>query len=185
MTSRISYLTRQCPFSFSSSLHACVRSNPPPNIVCLLLELVPESPSHVDCLHRAPLHIAAGTRTDLDVIQLLADAYPAACSVQDEDGKTPLHLACDNTCKLFLGDSPETPHEPPCIRVVSTLISACPWSAPLEDKDGTNAVEYAILSDSSIEVVRLLQHATRRQCEKQSQQVMSLKTKREQLTPPL
>ena len=94
---------------FSSSLHACVRFNPPPNIVRLLLEFFPESLSHVDCLHRTPLHVAVGTRADLDVIQLLADAYPAARSVQDEDGKTPLHLACNHTCRLFLGNSPDTP----------------------------------------------------------------------------
>jgi len=66
-------------------------------------------PSHVDCLHHTPLPVAAGTRADLDIIQLLANAHPAACSVQDEDGKTPLHLAGDNTCELFLGDSQEIP----------------------------------------------------------------------------
>jgi hypothetical protein len=87
---------------------------------------------------------------------------------------------------LFSGNFPEIPRDPTRIRVVSTLISACPWSAPLEDKNGTNAVEYAILSDSSIEVVRvrLLHHAIQRQCEKQSQKVMPLKTSKE-LTLPL
>ena len=88
---------------FSSSLHACVRSNPPPNIVRLLLELVPESPSHVDCLHRMPLHFAVGAWADLCIIELHAKAYPGVCAVHDEDGKTPLHLACDSACELFVG----------------------------------------------------------------------------------
>ncbi|KAL3762094.1 hypothetical protein ACHAW5_007868 [Stephanodiscus triporus] len=166
-------------------LHACVRSNPPTNIVRLLLALVPESLCHVDCLHRTPLHVAVGTRADLSVIQLLADAYPAACSVQDMDGKTPLHLACDSSCELFEGDYEKLPHDPPSIGVVFVLVRAWPWSVPLEDKDDTSALEYAILSDSSIEVVKLLQHATRTQCEKQTQQVMSFKTKRDESFPPL
>jgi ankyrin repeat protein len=133
---------------------------------------------------RTPLHVAVGTRADLSVIQLLADAYPAACSVQDEDGKTPLHLACDSSCELFDGDREKLPHDPPSIGVVFVLIRAYPWSVPLEDNDGTSSLEYAILSDSPIEVVKFLQHVTRIQCEKQNQQVMYSKTIRDESTPP-
>ena len=37
---------------------------------------------------------------------------------------------------------------------------AYPTSLLLEDNDGTSALEHAILSEASIEVVKLLQHAT-------------------------
>ncbi|KAL3803583.1 hypothetical protein ACHAW5_003364 [Stephanodiscus triporus] len=77
---------------------------PPAPIVQVPIELVPESSSLVDCLNRTPLHVAAGMRANVATIQLLTDAYPIACSVRDEDGKTPLHPACDSACELFKGD---------------------------------------------------------------------------------
>jgi ankyrin repeat protein len=117
-----------------------------------------------------------GARADLCAIELLAAAYPDACEVQDEDGKTPLHLACDSSCRLFEDDRHDRPREPPCIRLVSMLSIACPRAVPLEDNDGINAIEYAILSGSSLRVVKFLQEATRKQCERQCQHVLSLKT---------
>lgn len=147
-------------------LHACVRFSPPSHIVKNLLELVPESPSCVDCLQRTPLHIAAGTRARLSTIQLLSEAYPGACAIQDEDGKTPLHLACDSSSKLFQGDLGST-RESPSYEVVKALIQASPLSVPLEDDDGMSALEHAIISDAPINVVNLLQSATRTQCKAQ------------------
>lgn len=134
---------------FSCSLHQCVRKDPPPYIVQLLLAVSPESLSHVDCLHRTPLHIAAGAHAKLSIVQLLADADPAACFVQDVDGKTPLILACESSW----GDSPS-------IELIRILIKAYPTSLSLEDNDGTSALEHAILSEASLEVVEVLQHAT-------------------------
>jgi hypothetical protein len=43
-------------------------------------------------------------RANLSTIQLLTDVYPAACAIPDKDGMTPLHLACDSACELFVGD---------------------------------------------------------------------------------
>jgi len=155
-------------------LHACVRFNPPPHIVKILIELVPESPSCVDCLQRTPLHIAAGTHASLSTIQLLSDAYPGACTIHDEDGKTPLHLACDSECELFEGGR-DSMREPPSYEVVHTLINASPFSVLLEDEDGTSALEYAILSDAPIKVVKLIQYVTLKQCEAQQKKDKSMK----------
>ena len=110
-------------------------------------------------MNRTPLHIAAGTRANLSTIQLLADAYPAACATLDEGGKTPLHLACDSACELFEGDE-GCDRDPPSYDVVLTIINAWLSAVPWEDKDGTSALEFAILSDAPIKVVRLLQAAT-------------------------
>ncbi|KAL7537411.1 hypothetical protein ACHAXR_007801 [Thalassiosira sp. AJA248-18] len=143
-------------------LHACVRFDPPPQLVKILLELVPESPNCVDCLQRTPLHVAAGTRASLPLIKLLAESCPQACDIQDADGKTPLHLACDSACEMFEGDG-DSAKDPPSHDVVETLIQASPLSVLVEDLDDMSALEHAIFSDATIQVVRLLQDATRKQ----------------------
>ena len=111
-----------------------------------------------------PLHIAAGTRANFSVIQLLVDAYPKACAIPDTDGKTPLHLACDSACSLFMGDE-GCERDPPSYDVVFAIIKAWPSAVPWEDNDGTSALEYAILSGAPIEVVRLLQAVTKKQAQ--------------------
>ncbi|KAL7533784.1 hypothetical protein ACHAXR_006203 [Thalassiosira sp. AJA248-18] len=144
-------------------LHVCARFDPPPQIVKILLELVPESPSCVDCFQRTPLHVAAGTCASLPVIKLLAEAFPQACDIQDDDGKTPLHMACDSECKIFEGNG-DSMRDPPGYDVVEALIHASPLSVLVEDLDDMSALEHAILSDATIQVVGLLQKATAKQC---------------------
>mmetsp|Transcript_11174 Transcript_11174/g.27469 ORF Transcript_11174/g.27469 Transcript_11174/m.27469 type:complete len:266 (+) Transcript_11174:66-863(+) len=167
-------------------LHACVRFDPPTHIVKLLLDLVPESPGRIDCLQRTPLHVAAGTRASLPTIQLLARAYPQACAIQDEDGRTPLHLACDSSCKLFEGDDREesasaSSKDVPSYEVVNTLMEASPSSAiPLLDHDDVSALKYAISSNAPIKVVRLLQHATRKECERNYAQQIQIQQQHHQ-----
>ncbi|KAL7529072.1 hypothetical protein ACHAXR_002782 [Thalassiosira sp. AJA248-18] len=143
-------------------LHACIRFDPPPRIVKILLELVPETPSCVDCLQRTPLHVAAGTRASFPLIKLLVEAFPRACDIQDADGKTPLHLACDSACEIFEGDG-NSSRDPPSYDVVETLIQASPVSVLVEDLDDMSPLEHAIFSDATIQVVRLLQDVTRKQ----------------------
>ena len=82
-----------------------------------------------------------------------------ACAMLDTDGKTPLHLACDSACSLFMGDE-GCERDPPSTDLVSTMIKACPPVVCWEDNDGKSALEYAILSGAPIEVVRLLQAVT-------------------------
>ena len=52
-------------------------------------------------------------------------------------------------------------------RLTLTLLKASPLSLCSEDQDGMSALEHAILSEASIKVVKLLQYATRKQCETQ------------------
>jgi ankyrin repeat protein len=165
------------PLLYIYSLHACARFNPPALIVKVLLELLPESPSFVDCLSRTPLHIAAGTRANFSIMQLLVAAYPMACATLDTDGKTPLHLACDSACSLFMDDE-GCERDPPSTDVVSTMINTWPPVVCWEDNYGKSALEYAILSGAPIEVVRLLQAVTCLQSKKQEQEVQSRKKTR-------
>ena len=101
----------------------------------------------------------------LSTIETLLELYPDACYMQDIEGKTPLHLACDASCKLFESNLHDLNVRIPRFNVIRTLIYACPESVALEDKVGMSPLEYAILSDAPIKVVELLQFATREQCE--------------------
>jgi ankyrin repeat protein len=74
---------------------------------------------------------------------------------------TPLHLACKSTCEIYTGDKEDcTRGDPPTCDVISTLLKAYPTAVTLEDKDGTSALEHAILSGAPVDVVNLLQTIT-------------------------
>mmetsp|Transcript_8245 Transcript_8245/g.16963 ORF Transcript_8245/g.16963 Transcript_8245/m.16963 type:complete len:97 (+) Transcript_8245:86-376(+) len=56
----------------------------------ILIELCPDSPKARDCMNRTPLHVAAGTGANVMIVELLIQAYPEACQIQDVDGRSPL-----------------------------------------------------------------------------------------------
>ena len=146
-------------------LHAIVKYDPPLEIVARMIEFCPDMPAATDCLHRTPLHVAAGSRASASLIELLAHAHPAACDAQDEERKTPLHFACDSSCVLFESDIHESgsiPRQPPNHEVVAVLLSYSVHAVTLEDDEGMTPLEHAIQSDASMETVKLLQqHETR------------------------
>ncbi|KAL7426374.1 hypothetical protein ACHAXM_000419 [Skeletonema potamos] len=143
-------------------LHAVARYGAPLTIVAKMIEICPELPSATDCLGRTPLHVAAGMGASPALIKLIAHACPAACDAQDEDGKTPLHFACDSSCELFEDDadnkttSRATPNHDSIIALLSESLRA----ATIEDMDDMNPLEYAIMSDASLQTVKLLQKAS-------------------------
>jgi|EP01082_Thalassiosira_pseudonana_P015435 hypothetical protein len=153
-------------FNGMTFLHACVRHDPPVQIIAEMIRICPDAPSCCDCLNRTPLHVAAGAGASVDVIKCLARAYPQACKIQDEDGRTPLHFACDSECQLFEEDDMALPRGPPLYEVVHALLSASIAPASLEDEDGITPLEYAIVSDADVKVVRLLQKAAQKHMKK-------------------
>lgn len=142
-------------------LHACVRYDPPVALVQRMIELYPPALRGEDCLGRTPLHVAAGSDVSPYTLKLLVVGYREACNIQDEDGRTPLHFVCDTSCELFEQEVP-LPRQPPRLDAVRVLLAGSLESVILEDVDEMNAVEYAIVSDASMEVVNLLQRATQR-----------------------
>ena len=150
-------------------LHAVVRCNPPLDIVVAMIRMCPALLSSKDYLGRTPLHIAAGSRTSTSLIKLLAYAHPAACDAIDKNGKTPLHYACDNSCSCVLfednhqnNESEMIPRRQPCHETVMVLLSYSLHAVTLEDDEGMSPLEHAIMSDASMQTVKLLQHATRK-----------------------
>ena len=161
MFKKISKSIAQCEELGGMTLrHACVRFNPPPSLIERMIKIYPLALRSRDCMGRTPLHVAAGSEASPYVMKLLTRYYPDACDIQDNEGRTPLHFVCDSSCELFEGDEDEvTPRGPPSLDVVRVLLSGSLYAATLEDLDEINAVEYAILSDASFEVVNLLQRA--------------------------
>ena len=153
-------------FNGMSFLHAIVRNGAPVEVVADVIRVCPASPQTRDCLNRTPLHVAAGVGADVRVIKFLAMAYPEACKVQDEDGRTPLHFACDVDCRLFEGDA-DAVRDPPTFEVVHALLSASIAPASMEDEDEMTPLEYAIVSDADVKVVKLLQKAAQKYLKKQ------------------
>ena len=123
-----------------------------------------------DCLNRTPLHVAAGCKASSLLIKLIARAYPAACVVQDEEGKTPLHFACDSSCVLFEdqvnvddeNDASISNQDPPNHKSIVALLSISLHATTLEDVEEMSPLEHAIMSNASLKTVKLLQAATRK-----------------------
>lgn len=143
-------------------LHSVVRYDPPIELLVQMIELYPTALGACDCLGRTPLHVAAGSGASTNVMKILTVNCPGACSIQDEDGRTPLHFACDTSCELFEDDDRSSPRKPPTLDTIRCLLSGSLDAVTLEDVDETNAIEYAIISDASPEVVKLLQKASQK-----------------------
>jgi ankyrin repeat protein len=159
-------LATSSEFHGMTFLHAAVRHNPPLNIVAGITTICPDAPSRRDCLNRTSLHVAAGVGANVDVIKYLAMAAPETCKVQDEDGRTPLHFACDVDCQLFEGE--ERRRDPPTYETVHALLCANFSSAAIEDADEMSPLEYAIFSHADIRVVKLLQKAAQKHMKEMS-----------------
>lgn len=165
----VSDILTQCNEQFNGMtlLHACCRHQPPVEIIAQMIRLRPELVSAQDCLGRTPLHIAAGCSAHPHVIKILAHADPTTCTVQDDDKRTPLHLACDRYCNLFEDPREESNNgRDPCYDAIRALLSESLEPTTLEDEEEMNPLEYAILSNADLMVVKLLQKATQKQATK-------------------
>jgi hypothetical protein len=159
-------------------LHAAVRYNPPLDIVVHMIQICPDMPATEDCLHRTPLHVAAGSRASASLIELLAYACPSACDVQDVEGKTPLHHTCDSSCVLFEEDhdtgDDNTPVRPLNHKAIAALLLYSTHAVTLEDEEDMTPLEHAIMSDASVATVKLLQRETRQAMKKKDLQSVSI-----------
>ncbi len=141
-------------------LHAAIRYNSPLDIIIEIIRLCPDMPAATDCLGRTPLHVAAGAKASASLLMILAHACPAACDFQDDERKTPLHFLCDSSCVLFEEDNHSGSKQPPDYEAVLALLSYSIHAATLEDDEEMSPLEHAIISDASLETVKLLQSVT-------------------------
>jgi len=71
-------------------LHVALENECSPKSIRKLLEAFPGAVKIANLKKQLPIHKAAGNR-DLERIQLLVDRYPEGVSVQDDDGRLPIH----------------------------------------------------------------------------------------------
>ena len=157
-----------------SLLHCLVSYDPPIQIVLAILKIFPDQLSACDCFVRTPLHvashIAAGSNVSADLVYFLTKVHPHTCKIQDKDGKTPLLLACDTSgC-----DESTQPCMVPSFDVVRALLTQELDAVHLEDNMERRALEFAIISDTPLRVVQLLQLAAQSKYLKQKDETCSL-----------
>jgi len=150
-------------------VHCCAYYDPPLGLLERMVKIMPSSLSERDALGRTPLHIAVGGGAGVDSISFLVASCPRSCGCQDIDGRTPLHFACDSSSQLFEDDD-HVRRDPPSYSLVQILLSGCGDSAALEDGEGMNAIEYALISEADMRTIRLLQRATQRQVRREKEE---------------
>ena len=155
----------------TSLLHACLQCGAPVAIIAKLIGMLPDKALQAqDCSGRTPLHVAAACAADPVVLQLLGGADKTSCAIVDRDGRTPLHLACDGECGVPDENDVCQPVSPPdrdgrSYKAVQALLDACPDATLVEDEDEVSPLELAIVTEAPIEVVTLLQKATKQALE--------------------
>ena len=108
------------------------------------------------------LQIACAWGASPETIEFLIHEHPAAASIQDNEGKAPIHHLCQSfTLNYEDASLTSLPVTDTMMSIVSMLKAAAPKSFNLEDNDDMNAVEYALESNTDIKVVKFIQRACR------------------------
>ena len=147
-------------------LHFVCRFHPPLDVVQKIVESFPEYIDGIDRDSRLPLHIATRWGASSLVIKFLLQLSPNAEAVQDYLGKTPLILACQSYRRNFVPSIEDDKNSYPStlkksmLQIVQALYKTAPEVVSLEDEDGATALEYAIIVEADIRVVRLLHMAS-------------------------
>lgn len=149
-------------FNGMSFLHLIVAKHPPLEVVVNVVKICPGLLEARDRLERTVLHVAAGVGASALIIAYLSAAYPEACKIQDGDGRTPLHYACDTQIDCGLLKNAACRRQPPPVEIVRALLRSSAAPASMEDDGGVSPLECAIVSEADIRVIKLLQRTARK-----------------------
>mmetsp|Transcript_19562 Transcript_19562/g.41102 ORF Transcript_19562/g.41102 Transcript_19562/m.41102 type:complete len:427 (+) Transcript_19562:154-1434(+) len=141
-------------------LHFACRFQAPLRTISLLATLFSVSLERPDATGRYPIHVAAKWGATPDVIHFLICSNPAVVGVPDDLGKTPMHYVGEFYGRNYSRHCPYPVNEA-MLQVVKLLKSAAPKSVNLEDREGMNAIEYALESHADIKVIKSMQRACR------------------------
>jgi len=186
-------------------LHVACQGYPPLDIVETLVAVNPAWITNAQNSHKhTPLHVAAAWGAIPQVVEFLTRLFPAAASMTDKLGRTPLHLHCEYCCLLGSCDpnafpsvtSGSTPHRPaeeatddpfqvlarlsgfrthgPIPLVLSILHEASPSSINKEDSRGMNPIEYCLIHGASRQTIIRMQKMSVRQWRNQIMQSQKL-----------
>lgn len=140
-------------------IHFAARFQAPLRIISLLSRHYPHSLADSDVTGRYPIHVAAKWAATPDVIAYLLKANPSVAGVPDSTGKTPMHYVGEYYLQHF--NNPMYSRDDSMLQVTRLLKNAAPLSVNLEDDEGMNAIEYALLSEANLKVIKTMQRACR------------------------
>lgn len=167
-------------------LHNALKYHAPLRLVNSILNRKEACLYETDAAQRNLLHIAAMSWSSPETIEYILQKRPRTIATEvDCDGRTPLHLllASADDIQLIGGDdnsSPGTLSRPsssivqyrkmssqrsPSQSAIQMLVNAAPETLNVEDSDHMSPIEYAILSNDSIQLKTIQQ--MRRRSEKQ------------------
>lgn len=149
-------------------IHFAARFQAPLRVMALLAKAYPTSLKSADSIGRYPIHVAAKWAASPDVMSYLVKMNPSVSGVQDSTGKTPMHYVAEFYIAHF--HNVQWSRDDAMLQVVRVLKNSAPLSVNLEDEEGMTCIEYALISDAHIKVVKTMQRACRDDWRGRSQQ---------------
>lgn len=140
-------------------IHYAARCQAPLRIIALLSRTYSESLSSPDGAGRYPIHVACKFGATPDVVQFLIRSNPPVAGFPDNFGKLPMHHVGESYLNNYT--YPLYDRDRAMLHVVKMLKTASPESVNLEDDEGINAIEYALMSDANITVINSMRRACR------------------------
>lgn len=153
-------------------IHFAARFQAPLRVMALLAKAYPMSLKSADSTGRYPIHVAAKWAASPDVMSYLVKMNPSVSGVQDSTGKTPMHYVAEFYIAHF--NNVQWSRDDAMLQVVRLLKNAAPLSVNLEDEEGMTCIEYALISDAHIKVVKTMQRACRDDWRGRSQRCIDL-----------
>lgn len=153
-------------------IHFAARFQAPLRVMALLAKAYPTSLKSADSTGRYPIHVAAKWAATPDVMSYLVKMNPSVAGVQDSTGKTPMHYVAEFYIAHF--NNVNWSRDDAMMQVVRLLKNAAPLSVNLEDEEGMTCIEYALINDAHIKVVKTMQRACRDDWRGRSQRCMDL-----------
>jgi len=122
-------------------IHAVAGTDCPSSMVEFVIHLFPDQAGNIDELGNTPLHVGASRPETAcaETMKHLFQSCPASGLVQNQDGCTPLHLACLHGAPLD---------------VLKLLLDSCPDAALVQNNAGQSPLFVSIAIGSSLDVLQ-------------------------------
>lgn len=144
---------KHCKRSYGPLLFAC-KHDPPLKLIQSLLKADPLAAYEADCEEKYPLHIACEYGASPAVVNELIQANARAIKEKDIFDMTPIHLVCKNYLDKVDHDLPKKIAQNCMIEAMRLILIKDPEIILAE-----GAIEYALESGLSLEVISTLQLA--------------------------
>lgn len=138
-------------------LHEAIELGVPDHTLMQLAGRFPILLYQIDGNGRYPLHMACAFGASAEFVELCINKNSSAITTKDIDGRTPLHLLCQNTWEDYWDLKINPVAETNMIRILWIIHNKMPSAIVFKDNKGVGSLEYAIESNLSITFVNHLQ----------------------------